>query len=168
MMELTHGRTAVIHLPRPSHRPGGLRGLSRRFWALFVLGAVLSMFDAFATLGFLAASHWMPVAGHPGLVMRWGEANPIMRASIGVSPLLLPTSHAAAVAVGLAVCWFLTRERAVRFFIRRPLHPLFVRLGAPQGAAMLRLALWIVPLTMVLGFGGLDVHNVLLAGWQVR
>ena len=181
MDTLTYGRTGVLHLPRPARRSSGLRGLSRRFWASFVLGAALVMLDSFETLGFLAAGrHMIQIleqdrpdvirslfgANSPDLYLRL-ESNPTMRAAVGASPVLMPASHAAVIGLFLVMFWLLTRERVVRLFCRRPLSPLLVRLGAPQGVAMVRLALWIVPLTLVLGFGVVDVRNVLITGWHV-
>ena len=91
MYELTRGRTTVLHLPRPAHRPRGLWGLSRRFWALFVLGSALVMLDSFETMAALA---WTPVPGHPGLLVRHAnELNPIGSALAAASPWLLPVFH---------------------------------------------------------------------------
>ena len=170
MYALTHGRTTVLHLPRPARRSSGLWGLSQRFWACFVLGSALVMFDAFETLGFLAAgSHMIQILeqDRPDAILRlFGEnspdlflqleSNPFVRAVVGVSPVLMLVSHAIVIGLFLAMFWLLTRERVERLLCRRPLHPLLVRLGAPRGDAMLRLMLWIVPLMMVLEFGAID------------
>ena len=144
-------------------RPG-LFGLSRRFWAFFLVGTLLVLFDAFDTLGFLSAG-WVPVAGHPGLYERWGEANPVMRAAFHVSPALLILSHAAVVLAYFVVCWAMTRERVIRrLFPGRP-NPFFARLGVPRGEAMVRTTLWIALLALVLEFGALaDLRNVLVSG----
>ena len=84
MDALTYGRTGVLHLPRPARRSSGLRGLSRRFWAVFVLGSVLVMLDSFETMAALA---WTPVPGHPGLLVRHAsELNPIGSGLAAASP----------------------------------------------------------------------------------
>ena len=181
MDALTYGRTGVLLLPRPARRSSGLWGLSRRFWACFVLGAALVTFDSFETLGFLAAGrHMIQIleqdrpdvigsligADSPDLYLRL-ESNPTMRAAVGASPVFMPVSHAAVIGLFLAMFWLLTRERVVRLFCRRPLSPLLVRLGVPRGDAWVRLVLWIVPLVLVLGFGVVDARNVLITGWHV-
>ena len=104
MDALTYGRTGVLHLPRPARRSSGLWGLSRRFWAVFVLGSVLIMLDAFETMAALA---WTPVPGHPGLVARHAsEGNPIWSAAVVASPWLLPVIHLVQIGLFLGLCWF--------------------------------------------------------------
>ena len=160
MYALTRGRTTVLHLPRPAHRPRGLWGLSRRFWALFVLGSALVMLDSFETMAALA---WTPVPGHPGLLVRHAnELNPIGSALAAASPWLLPVFHLLEIGVFLGMCWMLTRGSVVQRIARRRPSPLLVRLGAPRGEAWIRLILWLVPLMMVLTEGVVDIHNALV------
>ncbi len=166
MDALTYGRTGVLHLPRPARRSSGLRGLSRRFWAVFVLGAVLAMLDSFETMAGLA---WTPVPGHPDLVVRYArELNPIGSALAAVSPWLLPVFHLVQIGLFLGLCWVLTRDRMVRHLARRKPGRLLVRLGAPRGEAWVRLAIWFVLLSMVLTEGLADLNNALvLTGGRV-
>ena len=166
MYALTHGRTGVLHLPRPTRRSSGLRGLSRRFWASFVLGSVLVMLDSFETMAALA---WSPVPGHPGLVVRHAsELNPIGSALAAASPWLLPVFHLVEIGIFLAMCWILTRDAVVRHMARRRPSRLLVRLGAPRGEAWVRLLLWLIPLAMVLTEGLIDLNNALvLTGGRV-
>ena len=160
MDELTRGRPTVLHLPRPARRSSGLRGLSRRFWALFVLGSALVMLDSFETMAALA---WTPVPGHPGLVVRHAsELNPIGSALAAASPWLLPVYHLVEIGVFLGMCWILTRDSVVRRLARRRPSRLLVRLGAPRGEAWVRLLLWLIPLAMVLTEGVVDIHNALV------
>ena len=166
MDALTYGRTGVLHLPRPARRSSGLWGLSRRFWAVFVLGSVLIMLDAFETMAALAPS---PVPGHPDLVVRYArEANPIWSTAVVASPWLLPVFHLVQIGLFLGLCWVLTRDRMVRHLARRQPGRLLVRLGAPRGEAWVRLLLWLVPLAMVLTEGLVDLNNALvLTGGRV-
>ena len=167
MDALTYGRTGVLHLPRPARRSSGLRGLSRRFWALFVLGAALAMLDAFETMAALA---WTPVPGHPGLVARHAsELNPIGRGLAAASPWLLPAFHLVQIGLFLGLCWIFTRDGMVRRMARRRPGRLLVRLGAPRGEAWAPLVLWSIPLALVLTEGLIDINNtlVVLTGGRV-
>ena len=167
MDALTYGRTGVLHLPRPARRSSGLRGLSRRFWAVFVLGSALVMLDAFETMAALA---WSPVPGHPGLVVRHAsELNPIWSAAVVASPWLAPVIHLVQIGLFLGLCWVFTRDRMVWHLARRKPGRLLVRLGAPRGEAWARLVLWSIPLALVFTEGLIDINNtlVVLTGGRV-
>jgi hypothetical protein len=81
---------------RGALRPNGLWGLSLRFWSVFIVGAAFIMFDAFATIIFLAIGP-IALSGQPGQVRVPIEATPISSALIAISPSLFVIQRVAAV-----------------------------------------------------------------------